>query len=703
MAYHFAWVDATDNEWDSAFARDDENIFSYRLDQTEGEFATLTVEIKNPRVGLLAGSRKRWCWFSRDVQGTPIPMFFGRVIGFPADMVQESITLQFVAKPPDYNTRRAALAETLKVAPYWDPAFFDEEQARDPNVVLNSRPALWHIDPVTHLVTITDVCIGEDGTIDIDVDEGMRDSVNVTFGTPPAKRVNIYATGNWDQIGVGKINLGAYMNNSWYGNPFPGVINERAIVTYNSELFNKWPKPGTNIGKGWSVGGNTYLEPVTFYKYGRKVFNDDGIVKSTIENIGNPGVGTLPIGPVDLNTYLEPVATNTGIVATQLVYMDGYTYYDDPLPRDVNKQGPFRWNMNVYHPNAEGQFADNPAIVDGSLGSQAVFNDLQLPVYVFRGHLELLFDISRSRGESLTTYLEADCQEVATEDNDDSYVDLEFDLVSINLPVDGPDLYPLRDVRQNGYFNTARGQQSIEYMLMCARAVLLTRARCANIACDITVPKALLDGVSLRKNAHIIDPRIPGGAATGKISRFSMSLNGDVGEEICTIQISCMVGKGNSIVPEDGVPTYVEEGYVEKGYQRYSGLTTGTISGDIVYESLDGVDPSDDDGLTFDNMTFEQCVDLLQVSPTFDQQWQTMIDAYNYAIDRSDFIWQDGGYSGSSAGTPLSPADMFDYYNENCPAEVIIQMKDLTGEFNSEYNVNTSKLMIPNGIDLEAS
>lgn len=701
MAYHFAWVDKTDSSWSSTFARDDENVFSYVLEHTEGEFATLTVEIKNPRVGLLAGSRKRWCWLSRDVLGTAVPMFFGRVIGFPDDMVQEVITLQFVAKPVDYSTRRAAMAETLKVAPYWDPVFFDEEQLQDPNIVLNSRPALWHIDPVTHVVTISDVCVGEDGIIEIDIDEGMRDSVNMTFTTPPAKRVNIFAQGAWDQMGVGSIELGNYINNGWNGPPIPGVVNSRAIVTYNSDLITKWPESGKNVGGGWSVGVS-YLEPVRFYKYGRVVFNDSGIVKSTIENVGNPGVGSLPIAPADLNTYLEPVAKTGRTVTPDLIYMDGYTYFDDPLPRDVTKPGPFRYAMNVYHPNPEGDFANNPGMSDGSLGTQAVINDLQLPVYVFRARLQMVFDVTRRRKENLNTYLEADCQEIVTEDDDDSYVDLDFDLVSLNLPVDGPDLYPVRDIRQNGYFNTARGQQSIEYMLMCARAVLLSRARCANVAVDITVSKALLDGVSLRKNAKLTDARIPGGEAVGKISRYRMSLNGDTGQEICSVLFGCMVGKGNSIIPADGDPTYVEEGYVEKGYQRYEGLTVGPISGDLTYEDLTGTAPSNDDGISFDDMKLSQCVDLLSTGPSWADQWQAMIDGYNYAINRSDFVWQDGGFSGSSAGTPLSPGDMFQYYNEACPFEVHVIMKDLTGEFESDYTVNTSKLMVPHGIDLEA-
>ena len=57
MAFSFAWVD----EGEPFVASNDEDVFAFDLSHLEGEFATLTVELKNPRVGLLASGRKRWC------------------------------------------------------------------------------------------------------------------------------------------------------------------------------------------------------------------------------------------------------------------------------------------------------------------------------------------------------------------------------------------------------------------------------------------------------------------------------------------------------------------------------------------------------------------------------------------------------------------------------------------------------------------
>ena len=46
--------------------REDETVFGFVVSQSEGEFAGLSLELKNPRVGLLAPGRKVWGWLSWD-------------------------------------------------------------------------------------------------------------------------------------------------------------------------------------------------------------------------------------------------------------------------------------------------------------------------------------------------------------------------------------------------------------------------------------------------------------------------------------------------------------------------------------------------------------------------------------------------------------------------------------------------------------
>ena len=132
----------------------------------EGEFANLTVEIRNPRIGLLSPGRKRWAWLSWNNGSEVIPLFFGRLVGVPGNLQQEIVTLQFTARPADYDARKQSLAETLKVAPYYDPVWIAADKRDDPDVVLEARSQIWHIDRVSHAVTVSDLLVGEDGLLE---------------------------------------------------------------------------------------------------------------------------------------------------------------------------------------------------------------------------------------------------------------------------------------------------------------------------------------------------------------------------------------------------------------------------------------------------------------------------------------------------------------------------------------------------------
>ena len=59
MIFHFAWVDPGQTSFSSGFAREDEQVLSFELSQEEGDFASLRLEVRNPRVGLLSIGRKQ--------------------------------------------------------------------------------------------------------------------------------------------------------------------------------------------------------------------------------------------------------------------------------------------------------------------------------------------------------------------------------------------------------------------------------------------------------------------------------------------------------------------------------------------------------------------------------------------------------------------------------------------------------------------
>ncbi len=67
----------------------------------------------------------------------------------------------------DWTSEERRVFDTLRVRPWWDPVWILEERMDDPDTVLEARTQLWHIDRVTHAVTVSDIISGEDGTLAI--------------------------------------------------------------------------------------------------------------------------------------------------------------------------------------------------------------------------------------------------------------------------------------------------------------------------------------------------------------------------------------------------------------------------------------------------------------------------------------------------------------------------------------------------------
>ena len=236
--FYFAWVNSTDGTFNSTFERADEQVFSFQLNQNEGEFAELFVDVINPKTGLLAAGRKQWVWFSYYNGSSAVPLFFGRLVGVPQQLQNEIVRLQFIARPGDYEPQKEALADTLKVAPFWEPLFLTEESIEDPDAVLEARPALWHIDPITHVVSISDITQGEAGTIAYGGNY-YYDSLNVSYSTPPASRCIVDAEISWAQRAAGEIDVTDQMR-PFKSHTGPGV-------------YNDWPDEGTSFGSVFSV------------------------------------------------------------------------------------------------------------------------------------------------------------------------------------------------------------------------------------------------------------------------------------------------------------------------------------------------------------------------------------------------------------------------------------------------------------------
>lgn len=252
--FYFAWASAGDTAFaESAHAVNDEDVLSFTLSQAEGEFASLSVEIRNPREGLLSATRSRWVWFSWD-QGESYgvePLFFGRIVGVPERLSDEVVSIEFRARPADYDAQRTALADSLKVFPFYDPVWLNPEIREDPDSALEARPALWHVDRVTHVLTASDIITGGGSTYT--VTDHFYDSLNVTFRQRPANKVKCRAEVRWQNEATGQIDISQKLRDAFIA--AGSSRGSQYITTYTGEgLERTWPEEDKSIGAGWRVG-----------------------------------------------------------------------------------------------------------------------------------------------------------------------------------------------------------------------------------------------------------------------------------------------------------------------------------------------------------------------------------------------------------------------------------------------------------------
>lgn len=237
-AFYFAWVDSDQTEFDPATMNvEDEHVLGFVTKHDEGQIPTLEIKMKNPRVGLLSPGRKVWAWLSYQAPSGIVPIFFGVLVGVPANMFAEQVSLSFIAKSLNFIEDKQALAETMKTRPFYDPIFLDERHRDEPDSILEGWSSLWHVDRTSLEITASDILVGEDGTINFNEGDALYDSVSMTLGESPLTDIRVEATVNWSQNTSGFVTIPPLYISSYTGD----------------SVLSDWPKAGAGIGGGWRV------------------------------------------------------------------------------------------------------------------------------------------------------------------------------------------------------------------------------------------------------------------------------------------------------------------------------------------------------------------------------------------------------------------------------------------------------------------
>lgn len=558
--FYFRWSDPEDHPWSPAYAVEHEDVYSFNLTHSEGDFPVLEVLIQNPRVGLLASSRQQWAWLSYLKQGdvAVTPLFFGRILGVPQNIEQDLIRVTFVARPADFEEQKEALADTLRVLPFFDPIWIMEEERGDPDRVLEARTELWHIDRISHVVTVSDIVTGDDSPIPVvPATELIYDSLEVTFSTSPARKVVMNAEIGWNQRGTGVLNLQQDVIQA-FASITPGAVSSFTggsmstsgqVVSFGGDnLVNSWPEPGRRIGGGWSVEDSELSligqPPLNAISYSEEVYD-------RIKN-ANPALG-------GKNAKVEGIFQSI---------------------RDVVSRSPGYAVQAVAH-------TTDP---DGEPATQ--IDIVWIPVWRMSPTFSVRWDADRQRSETMTFEMIADVQPLLADPGDEEIVQLALGPAYVD------DVIP--NVLGRSYFKTARGRQSVENLMARARATLIARAR----AIDVTFAASLDYGTDLscRRSLAVQDERLPTGQVAGKVKNYRLVVDGDTGEMYTMVTLGCTVGRGGSVTPVEGDPVYVDAGYVNTGYQVYAGAVTVMEAGDVTYSGIESV-VIDDDGMDLLNVT----------------------------------------------------------------------------------------------------
>lgn len=647
---YFAWIDAGETVFTSGHLRWDESIFSFTLQQSEGDPASLTVVVRRPRnedgdaIGLLGPGRKIWAWFAFDC-GPALIKFRGRLVGVPTSIFEELVTLEFVARPVDLVAQKTALANALRVLPHYDEVVIEESRRSDPEVVLEGYTKIWAYDRESHVLTVSDEITGEDGNVEFDgVSEPGKvlwEGLSLSLTSGPLASVEVNAEYTWTQIGQGSVNLTNYLISHW-----PGPIGSYTFGADN------WPKNGSSLGDGWVVAEAIAIEP----KY-----------ETETRTMG----GTVTVKTPDGSWFGEAGTTTTTTSETITDVKGGIPEGSISFQEEATVNSSWTVGTGDSTGWADDSFSSNP-----SLNYSFSQNTPWLVRKTVTGALlKAGYSAGRQSTEKVSLTLFADVQPILTDPEDGESLRID-DIKSVNLsePING--VIPIGDPRRRSYITTGRGNQSLEHLIALARANLMKRARVVEIAFAPKLER--MPEVSLRKNCFLIEPRV--GEALGKIIGYSLALDGSDGRVKCEIRIGCAIGRGGSAVVSDGIPTYCEVAYTGHQYQQFAGRTVlfnSSADPSVGYQPPNA-DPNDD-GINF--LSTLRAEDVIEIPLVVENPASVQKAAIAGFVLTKD-----------QAAEKL----------QKIPTRATFKLKSMTREFTSDYDIQVTELHIPTGYDLEA-
>lgn len=652
MPFYFAWC-GPGEVFSAAHLREDEAVLSFDIVHTEGQIPTLDIEVKNPHVGLLAPGRMQWSWFSWQAQsGVVTPLFYGRLVALPSNLLGEVVTLKFLARPVDYLAQKQAVAETLKVSPYYDPIWIDQSHLDDPDTILETYTSSWHVDRFAQTVSISDITFGEDGTEEFLLEDSYYDSVAISFSQAPQNMVIFDGTINWTQQEVGVI-----------------AVPATSLSAVNAaQVAADWPAPGDQLGNGVSVASSSI-------------------------SIGGGGSVTED-APQDVSIQIKNFSAHhsNGDLLSYDLSITGYT-----------SGGAFNVNGSSVsgdpHTGQAGEGFYNASFAGIMDVPASGGNNVQ-------GNMALQYEMQRGRTETLKFVVESELQSIITVPQDEPFNPIKISMqgTDVTLSVAGTPP-PLGYSGRSTFLPTDRGLQSMIYPMLIARAHLMMSARAIKVSFDCTFERAL--NLSCRKNVLLHDPRLPAGQIIGKITEYHIKGIGDTGALIGTIQLESTIGTGDQIFVSEGSPTYADDGYVAVGYQFYTNADLTLPTDDLTIEIPASFNV--DDGLVTP-LTYGQLVTKFEIHHGAKVSDITSSQPFvpNFSTDpNTSDVSPSGSASNQYQTVQQGQTSVWQAYEDAIrynPTWLEINIAPVAGQtYHAEYDLGVAFLTVPKLVDLEAA
>jgi hypothetical protein len=573
MKLYFDWIDENEDFNPSVHGSNDGQIFSFLLTEKEGSFPLMTIEVLNPYLSMDKPFQKQWCYVSFDRGSGKELLFKGKVLSVPHHIRKQTVALNFIAQPHDWEDQLQILHHTLKNSGLWDPLFVSEEDQDDPIESLEARSELFFWCRTTGRVKLTDLFWGAH-QIDLS-EQHFYDDLQIRMSEIPLNSVHVFLSAEWIQKYQGETNLFPLIKAY-----FPeGLIN----TLTGKDLQAKWWQTDEKIGRSGYWVYKSSLKEVTPYHTG------------------------------DLNLYPSfsvPFWTSP----EDPIY--GQDKPSDPQQKRLKRtwfQGDLivRWNYRQKR-SEKAYFTLNHAIqLPPSYGKKTRKISLKLQNISEREKIpEWQPQWGYSKG--FRAYYQGKIYLCIRKHR--SSLDFEDDKIYWHdIGLKKKDSF---SSNQGRFFTTDRGKKAIEHAVEIARAHLASSAR----AIEISLKGPIDNFVDLTcdHSIRIKDKRLPGEKVWGKVKSIRLNIDGQTGKQWGEAVLGVSIGSKEEGRKEDSLEmaSYGFD-YNEADYQ--ANILRGHSFSGIEYKIIQEQEPQEH-LLYPQSLTAKDLVQELKITNTATQQ-----------------------------------------------------------------------------------